>query len=263
MPARNCAAAPAPTSSSRPEPGVRILNSRPLEDAAALDTALRARGHEVVAAPLLEIHQLPDAELDLVGVQALLATSANGVRALAARIARGNKARELPLLAVGDATAHCAKDLGFSDVSSAGGDVDDLANLVRRQIVASAGPLLQAAGTAQAGDLAGLLGDAGYELRRAVLYEARTAETLPALAQEALAAGTLDGALFFSPRTARTFVKLVRAAELATSCQDLGAYCLSNAVAEAAGELSWRRIGVAARPEQAALLELIDAGAAG
>ncbi len=240
---------------------MRILNTRPLEDAAALDAALRAQGHEVVAAPLLEICQLPEAELDFHGVQALLATSANGVRALAARDAE-TKLRKLPLLAVGDATARCARELDFADVTSARGNVDDLAALVRQRLDSAAGPLLQAAATAQAGNLAGLLEDAGFELRRAVLYEARAAATLPPAAQEALAAGTLDGVLFFSPRTARTFVKLVHAADLATTCRELGAYCLSDAVAEAAGDLSWRRIWLAARPEQAALLELIDAGAA-
>ena len=50
--------------------------------------------------------------LDLDGVQALIATSANGVRAFAARDPR----RSLPVCAVGDATARAASDAGFADV---------------------------------------------------------------------------------------------------------------------------------------------------
>jgi uroporphyrinogen-III synthase len=241
---------------------VRILNTRPLEDAAALDAALRARGHEVVAAPLLQIHQLPEARLELDGVQALVATSANGVRALAARISAATALHGLPLLAVGEASARSARELGFRDVSSAAGDVGDLAELVRRRLDPAAGPLLQAAATVQAGDLAGLLETAGFELRRALLYEARQAEALPPAARQALAGGGLDAVVFFSPRSAGTFVKLVQAADLAAAVGDLAAYCLSRAVAEAAGGLTWRRIWLAARPEQAALLELIDAGTA-
>jgi uroporphyrinogen-III synthase len=147
-------------------------------------------------------------------------------------------------------------------VTSAGGDVGDLAELVRRQLDAAAGPLLQAAATAQAGDLAGLLKAAGFELRRVVLYEARQAAALPPAARQALAGGGLDGVVFFSPRSAGTFVKLVQAADLAAAVRELAAYCLSRAVAEVAGDLTWRRIWLAARPEQAALLELIDAGTA-
>ena len=53
-----------------------------------------------------------DARFDLSGVQAILLTSANGARALAAA-APDAAARRLPVLAVGCATARAARDAGF------------------------------------------------------------------------------------------------------------------------------------------------------
>lgn len=108
-------------------PPPRILVTRPRDDAEALAAELDQRGFPVMIQPMLEIRMLEGPPLDLDGVQALLFTSANGVRATAAR----TKARDLPALAVGDATARAARDEGFIQVESAHGDVESLARLVR------------------------------------------------------------------------------------------------------------------------------------
>ena len=127
---------------------------------------------------MLEIVIHRGVSLPLAGVQGILATSANCVRALAANLAE----RGLPVWAVGDATARCARDLGFTRVESASGDVDALAALVAKRVSPADGGLLHAAGTKVAGDLAGRLSPLGFDIRRAVLYEARTAKALsPAL----------------------------------------------------------------------------------
>src|SRR5665213_3569086 len=107
--------------------------TRPPADAASLAQALAARGIEPVLEPLLAIRQAPDAAALLAGllpgIQALLFTSANGLRAFALASSR----RDIAVLAVGDATAQAARDAGFVDIESAEGDVADLADLVVAQ----------------------------------------------------------------------------------------------------------------------------------
>ena len=143
--------------------------------------------------------------LDLEGVQALLCTSANGVRATAAR----TTGRDLPVLAVGDATARAARDEGFAQVESARGDVESLARLAKARLDPAAGRLFHAAGSAVAGDLAGDLGSAGFRVERHVLYAAEPVHRTGPDTAEGLYAGTIDAVLFFSPRTAQSFVKVV------------------------------------------------------
>src|SRR5271170_4684371 len=104
--------------------GMRALVTRPREEAEALATALSARGVGALIEPMTQIH-FRDARPDLTGVQAVLCTSANGVRALARAAAQ----RTIPLLAVGDATAAWARTEGFAVVASASGDVADLVRL--------------------------------------------------------------------------------------------------------------------------------------
>ncbi|MBT6117265.1 MAG: uroporphyrinogen-III synthase [Rhodospirillaceae bacterium] len=234
---------------------MRVLVTRPEPEASRLAAALAARGIESALAPLMEIRDRPQA-LSLDGVRAVLATSANGVRAFA----RAEPGRDLPLFAVGAATAEAARDAGFRHVVTAGGDVATLAERVVRDLDPAAGALLHVAGTVTAGDLAGRLGASGFEVRRAVLYEARPVARLPAAAVAALRAGEIDGVLFFSPRTARAFVSLIRTARIAPGLRNSTAYCLSRAVAAEAAALEWRAVHVAETPDQPALLSLVAAG---
>ena len=232
---------------------MRLLLTRPRDDAEPLADELRRASHEVLIEPMLAIRPLPHASLDLDGVQAVLLTSANGARALAAANAR----RDLSVCAVGDATARAARAAGFTDVASADGDVEALAELVRARLDPADGRLVHVAGSAVAGDLSSALGAAGFAVDRAVLYEARKATALSPACRAALQDGRLDGALFFSPRSAAAFVRLADAAGLAAACRRMSALCLSQAVADAAGVVPWRDISVAIRPTQADLLDLL------
>ncbi|HZS81652.1 MAG TPA: uroporphyrinogen-III synthase [Stellaceae bacterium] len=236
---------------------LEALITRPAADAEPLAAALRARGIVPWVEPLLTIRPVAGPPPDLAGVQAILFTSANGVRAFVAASQR----RDLPVLAVGDATAAAAEALGFADVASAGGDVASLAALARARLAPEKGALFHAAGSVTAGDLAGELAAAGFALRRAVLYAAEPATALSPALVAAIRRGAIALAFFFSPRTAASFVRLAAAACLAGDA--MTALCLSPAVAAALAPLGWRRIVTAAAPRQAALLAALDAFLAG
>jgi uroporphyrinogen-III synthase len=234
---------------------VKVLITRAEPEAARLAGLLAARGIEALIEPLLRIEQradmlLPPSFLD--GVQALLFTSANGARAFAAASAR----RDLRVFAVGDATASAARERGFEKVESARGNVEELAALVIARLRPGDGALVHAAGSATAGDLAGVLEAAGFSLRRAVLYDAFPASALSAATRAALESRAIAAALFFSPRTAASFVRL--AAGMEDHCRSIVAVALSPAVAASLAPLSWRRVAIAATPDEPALLKALD-----
>src|SRR5258707_3826698 len=88
--------------------GLRALVTRPRAEAESLAEALAARGIAAIIEPLLEIHYRSEPAPDLAGVQAILCTSANGVRALA----RLTGERALPLFAIRDASEAPARHKG-------------------------------------------------------------------------------------------------------------------------------------------------------
>ena len=234
--------------------GLRALITRPRAEAAGLADALASRGIEAIVEPMLDIHYRDAPAPDLAGVQAILCTSANGARALA----RLSAERERPVFAVGDSTAGRARAEGFVRVESAGGNVADLARVVRERLRPGDGPLLHVAGTEIAGDLAGELRTHGFEVERAVLYDARPAAGLSAATVRALASGIVNFALFFSPRTAAIFVGLAQRAGLAEALRGVTAFSISAAAEAALAGTSFRERCIAETPDQRGLLAALD-----
>jgi len=236
------------------EAGLRTLVTRPREDAESLIAALATRSVEALVEPLMEVHYQSPEALDLDGVQAILCTSANGVRALA----RASGQRRVPVLAVGNATAARARAAGFGSVESAGGDVGDLARLAAARLRPGDGPLLHVAGNVVAGDLVGLLRAQGFTVERRVLYEARAAAELSPAAVDSLRSGAIALALFFSPRTAAIFARLADVAGVTECCARVTALSISEAADAALAGLPWRERRIAERPNQPALLDALD-----
>lgn len=223
---------------------MHILITRPESDAQALARELATLGHEVTVEPLLQVifPTLPAPGLD--GVQALLFTSANGVRAFA----RLETRRDIATFAVGEATAREARRAGFGTVTAAGGDVASLGETVAKKLDPSGGRLIHIAGSVQAGDLKGDLAARGYRVDRAVLYETLEAKALSPSTVEKIKEGKIDIILFFSPRTAQTFVKLVATHKIGDYLDKTIAASLSISVRDILHSLPWRRIVVAKRP---------------
>jgi uroporphyrinogen-III synthase len=239
---------------------MRLLVTRPEPDATRQAELLAARGHEPVLAPLLVIEPAMDVPLEFDGAQALIVTSRNALRVLATRSDLA-KARELPLFAVGEATAKAATDLGFANVTTGPGTGETLARLISDALKPNAGPLVHLSGETIAFDLKSALAAQGFKMRKAILYRAVPAIKLPEGALALLNAGKLDGAILMSPRTAAIFVALIVRHGAVTQASRLDCYCLSAAVAQAVEPLKVRMI-VAARPREEELLALIDSEAA-
>jgi uroporphyrinogen-III synthase len=224
---------------------MRVLVTRPMEDAERTADALRAAGHEPVVAPIFAIRPLP--HRIPAGVEAFAATSANALRQ--ARFEAGHLA--ISVFAVGDATAAAARQLGFTDVRSADGDAGDLARLL--------------AGTLPAGASVGYL--AGKQRRDEALqrlegvtivivetYENAALGALPDAIRGALESSRVDAVLHFSARSIEIFAKLVASAGLTAQAQHIRHVFIS----EAAVWPGFARRTVAVRPTLAAMIAALD-----
>ncbi len=232
---------------------MRILVTRPLEDANATAEKLTAHGHEAITSPLLTITEFSGEALDLTGVQAILATSANGVRALGRRTA----VRNIPVFAVGPQTAREARDAGFTIVRDADGDATALAEAVTQWTLPDRGSLLHASGLDGVGRLAGLLEGRGFEVRTETLYAVSAAPLTPK-ALTALESGGIDAVMLYSPRTARLFRDIVLGENLGDRLNTVIAICISPAAASALAPLVFAETRIASAPNQDALLACTD-----
>ena len=173
---------------------MRLLVTRSQPDAVRTALALQDRGHDAIVAPLFEIDILSEVDPDGGPWDAILLTSTNALWGIAGFGWRDDW-RDLPIFAVGERTAQAARDSNFTAVTSAGGNVDDLADLVAARLKPPA-RLLYLAGEERAGDLAGVLRAKNFIVDTVVVYRFVVAETLPTQAAAALT-GEIDGVLHY------------------------------------------------------------------
>jgi uroporphyrinogen-III synthase len=227
--------------------GRHILVTRPEPGAAETARAIAALGWHPLLAPALILRATPARGLPQ--AQAILLTSRAAARAL--------PAGDTPVLAVGAGTAAEARARGFTRVTAAEGDAAALAALAAERIDPAAGPLLLAVGRGYSLDLAAALRAKGFRVIRRIAYEAAPASALPAEARAALAAGTVEAALFTSPRGVRITLALMRGAGLADAARGIRALAISPRIAEALRPLPWASIAVTARPDPSLLPALL------
>ncbi len=235
---------------------MRLLVTRPGPEAETLAETLRISGHEVIVEPMLVIRPTEKVRPQLEGVDALVATSINAIRAISSYPDLAAMCR-LPLYAVGAATAEAGRHLGFSKVIQGDGSADTLLPVLT--IAFRPGTrLLHLAGDVVAVDLATLLSRSGIALDTTIVYESVARSALSETLVAALRQSEVDGVILMSPRTAATFVALVTKAGLADKARRLVCFCISGNTASALANLAPRAIRVAEKPDLPSLLALID-----
>jgi uroporphyrinogen-III synthase len=225
---------------------MRLLVTRPLEDALTLKARLEQLGHEVSLSPLLEIVPRDDIDIPALRYQSVAVTSANALRCLDGD-PRLDGLRHLPVWTVGPQSAAAARQAGFARVTETGGDGIGLARHIMDEARPEAGPILYLSGRDTASDFSGRLKRAGFAVTRVIVYEARPAVALASAAAEA------QGVLLYSPRSARLWLDLAGRQGIPVSV--MMHFCLSPNIAAILPSGFATR--VAARPEENALLEII------
>ena len=237
-----------------------VLVTRPLPDGEATAADLRARGFEVVAAPMLRFEPFGFKDEPDAGYGGIIVTSANAVRAIESQLANSTLLK-LPLFTVGDRTAAVARAAGFAKVLSAEGDAAALRDLVietaKAKKLKKKSPLLYVAGEELARDLAGDLREQGFEVVTHIAYRMVPAKSLPGEVVDGFAAGRIEAVLHYSRRSAQAFVEAARTGGVEISALALPQCCISAQVAEIVREAGATQVTVAARPDENALFEAL------
>lgn len=239
---------------------MHLILTRPEPDATAWRHRLEALGARVSVEPLLAIELIPPAAetVDAAGLQGMIITSRNALRALEAAPQTLAGLAGLRLFVVGPATAARARSLGFQHVEPPVATAADLVSTIRATCAPGAGPLLHLSGDKVAVDLTQALAPAGLRIERRVVYRSRPAEALRPETVKVLADGSADTVMLMSPLTAKTFLELTTRAGVGEQCQRLVYVCLSQTIAGILSPLSPRAIHIAQRPDAEAMFTLID-----
>lgn len=202
---------------SRPMFGQTVMVTRPVRQAASLQTKLTALGATTLVQPAIEIEAVDDysavdaAIENLDSYDWLVFSSANGVQYFLDRImATGRDLRQLAscrLATIGPATAAALAEYHLqADLQPAEYRAEALAEQLSPQAAGKRMLLIRASRGREV--LAETLSAAGAEIDQVVVYESRDTEKPQADVAEALAAGQIDWVTVTSSAIARSLVNL-------------------------------------------------------
>ena len=231
-----------------------VLVTRPDEEGLALANQLKTVGKKILLEPMLIVENLPVKDLSYDKTQAYVITSANSIKALL----NLRPDLEIPLFAVGNASAIAARKSGFKTVYSADGDADDLAKLVDDVLNPSEGDLLYISGKTQSGNLFKKLSSLGFGCREVFVYETIPRKSLSPETVAAIKNDQVDTILLYSSKTAEVLIKLVRKSRLVRQCKKITIICLSKGIANVAKSLNWYNVLVSDKPTQEGMLDLLE-----
>ena len=232
-----------------------VLITRPEDDSTTIAYAVNQKKYLAFCEPFLDV-VFYDTELpNLENYGALVFTSANGVRAFVLKSER----RDIPVFTVGDNTLEEVRCHDFATYKSAQGNVDDLINMLADENIE--GSALYIRGEHISKQLDGAV--SGLDINEFTLYRTEKPQQISPNCLDLLRQGIFSHVLFFSARTAETFVALISGDVQAVSgLKRTKALCLGDSMIECLSVLPWQDIMVAAEPNRDGLLDLLqnDAG---
>jgi uroporphyrinogen III methyltransferase/synthase len=250
----------------RPLAGLRVLVTRPREQADALGEALRARGAEPVAAPTIRIEDSgPSAALDraltalLVGdYDWVVFTSANAVERLLHRLRERGKSwpggRAARVVAVGGATAAALKAAGITvDLLPEEATGEGVATVLIRQHITGQRVLYPKGDQARNVISAGLR-RSGAQVDAVEVYRTVPEQTLEPRVRERIAGGEIDVVTFASPSSARALVTLLGGTDALARCQIV---CVGPVTAAAVRDLGLPVHAVAPDPSVEGIVDAV------
>lgn len=240
---------------------MRLLVTRPEEDAVAFKAHLIAQGHQVTIEPLLVINTDEADEIDLEGAQAIMATSRNGLRALAKSV-KLDAAKSIKLFAVGPGTASTARGLGFATIIEGPSNAAALVPLISENAEINGGQLVHLAGDTVKAGFVDELHRLGFFVSQPVVYTTEAATRFASPTVASMRNKRIDGVILLSPRTAQVYVDLVHMHNLKLAAAGIVHFCISQATADRLETLGEVPIRVPHQPNLQEMLALIGPAAA-
>ena len=240
-----------------------ILITRPIQSVEPLASILRDHGYNVLVEPIFSVRQSVTAQNHLEKamknrhLQAIIVTSANAIRVLA----RISKIRTIPIITVGNTTRHVAQKYGFKTVHSAardvGGNVKTLIPYIKKHLNIAGGTLLYISGRTLSADLKGSLENDGFDVQQVILYETLPLEHFSSEIRDDFIYNQINAILFFSKRSASTFMDVAKRDNLVKYLQPIHAICLSEQIQKALPQACWAGTHHAHIPTRDAVVELL------
>ena len=185
---------------------MHILFTRPFDDCNELMLRFKSLGHMVSHIPVISIQKIIYESLDFSLFKGIIFTSTNAIKFLDTQ----KIDKQIKCFCVGNATEKVAKIKGFQNIYVAGGNVENLKEIIFQNFEVSDGNLIYVTGHIISSDLDKKLISEGYNLKRIINYKAIEQEKFNNDEIEKLKVQKPDIVYVYSQNSALGFLNMIK-----------------------------------------------------
>ena len=217
---------------------MHILLTRPLDDCSEMILRFKSLGHQVSHLPLLNVDKAPYSEVNFAEFKALIFTSGNAVKFL--DIKKIDK--KILCFCVGNATEKKARAVGFQNVITAEGNVENLKELILQNFDKKNGKLIYVSGETISIDLDQQLIKEGYDIKRIINYKTYYNEKFDKNFVATLNANIPDIVYIYSTNSALSFLNFIKLNQLESLWMNTNLMCIGEKTSSILNEIKWKKI---------------------
>ena len=217
---------------------MHILLTRPFEDCSEMILKFQSLGNKVSHLPLLRIDKVNYDETDLVGLKGVIFTSANAVKFLDVKKIDKN----LLCFCVGNATEKKARAVGFQNVISAEGNIENLKELILQNFNQKDGKMIYISGEIISVHLDQQLLKEGYNIKRIINYRTIHNENFNDEFVKQLKLNMPDVVYVYSQNSALSFLKFIKLYQSESLWMNTNLMCIGEKTSSILNEIKWKKI---------------------
>ncbi len=217
---------------------MHILLTRPLEDSSEMILKFRSLGHQVSHLPLINVEPLKHEEIKFSDYKGIIFTSANAIKFLDFK----NIDKKLLCFCVGSATEKKARSVGFQNVISSEGNVNNLKELILQNFDPKDGKLIYVSGEIISFDLDQQLLKQGYSIQRIVNYKTNHNKKFDENFVNELKLKIPDMVYIYSQNSASSFLSFIKIYQFESLWMNTNLMCIGEKTSSILNEIKWKKI---------------------
>jgi len=217
---------------------MHILLTRPLEDSGEMILKFKSLGHQVSHLPLINISKINYEKINFSDYGGIIFTSANAVKFLDVKKIDKN----LLCFCVGNATEKKARAVGFQNVISAEGNVENLKELILQNFDQKDGKMIYISGEIISVDLDQQLLKEGYNIKRIINYRTIHNENFNEEFVKQLKLNMPDVVYVYSQNSALSFLKFIKLYQSESLWMNTNLMCIGEKTSAILNEIKWKKI---------------------
>ena len=217
---------------------MHILLTRPLQDCLDMILKFQLMGHQVSHLPLLSVNKINHGIINIFDYKGIIFTSANSLKFLDLK----EIDKKILCFCVGRTTEKKTRSLGFKNVISANGNVENLKEIILQNFDKKKGKLIYFSGETISINLDEQLKNEGYDVKRVINYSTSHIEKFDEKFVNELKKKIPDIVYIYSQNSASSFLNFIKVCKLESEWMNTNLMCIGEKASSILNEIKWKKI---------------------